>query len=181
MYKTWNEYRDLAYAAAQKKGWHDEPLSNDHMKCLIVTEMSEVVQADRLGNRARLKEFEQKVGCYNPNCIPHMFKRYIKDTVEDELADVAIRCFDFAGANNIDLSEYPNCGYMIKPDKSLTENIYAIMREFMNPALHIEEQVRITLNLVFKLAENMGIELHSFIEMKMEYNKFRGYKNGKKY
>lgn len=34
------------------------------------------------------------------------FEEYVKDTVEDELADAAIRLLDLAGANNLNLNRF---------------------------------------------------------------------------
>lgn len=40
-----------------------------------------------------------------PNCEVH-FKEYVKDTVEDEISDVIIRCFDLCGKMNIDIERH---------------------------------------------------------------------------
>ena len=64
---------------------------------LVITELSEAVEADRKGKRAN-------VGCFNvfsdynrPAGYAFSFESTIKDTIEDELADAVIRLLDLAG------------------------------------------------------------------------------------
>lgn len=42
-----NELRDRAYKTACKHGWHEEDLSNEHLLCLVISELMEAVEADR--------------------------------------------------------------------------------------------------------------------------------------
>lgn len=43
-----NELRDEAYRIAKENGWHDEEYSNEHWLCLVISELMEAVQADRI-------------------------------------------------------------------------------------------------------------------------------------
>ncbi len=65
---------------------------------LVVTELSEACEADREGNYCRVVDITElpKEG----------FKSLVKDTFEDELADVVIRVADLAGSLNIDLESH---------------------------------------------------------------------------
>lgn len=38
-----NELRDRAYKTACKHGWHEEDLSNEHLLCLVISELMEAV------------------------------------------------------------------------------------------------------------------------------------------
>ena len=44
-----NELRDKAYRIACDHGFHDKELSNEHCLMLVITELSEAVEADRKG------------------------------------------------------------------------------------------------------------------------------------
>ena len=53
------------------------------------------------------------------------FEEYVKDTVEDELADAAIRLLDLAGANNLNLNRF--ClQHVVTPKKSFYRKIYML-------------------------------------------------------
>ena len=106
-----NELRDEAYSIAKANGWHEEEHSDEHWIMLVITEIAEAVQADRKNLHADIAKFNEWQG----NSLPlseetrirrfiEDFEAYIKNTVEDELADIVIRCLDLAGLRNIDLS-----------------------------------------------------------------------------
>lgn len=77
-----NELRDRAYKIARDHGFHDADWSNEHLLCLVISELMEAVEADRNDSRAD-----------------------IKGSVEEELSDVTICLLDLAGLRKIDLSE----------------------------------------------------------------------------
>lgn len=76
---------------------------------LIHSELSEALEADRKGVWANKEEYENGTGITfddlveDTNVQNTMFKRYIKDSVEDEIADAAIRIMDLCGYLGIDL------------------------------------------------------------------------------
>ena len=203
MTKKLNEYRDEAFGIAVAHGWHDENLSDEHCKCLIISELMEAVEADRKGRRADIKgaardllakddfptkcktEETEKTISFIFECDiakPYrVFETYIKDTVEDELADACIRIFDLAGLRHINLWVDDLYGKSVTEDKSFTENIYTICQKVLlyNNSLYI--CLNQTLKQIFRLAKIEKIDLYKSIELKMEYNKLREYKHGKKY
>lgn len=85
---------------------------------LIVSELSEALEADRKDNRKMLSVFKRDLEyaklsisdfeTQNENCdwIKNRFETTIKDTFEDEIADVFIRLFDFCGALGIDIQTH---------------------------------------------------------------------------
>lgn len=76
---------------------------------LIHSELSEALEADRKGIWANKEEYEIGTGITfddlveDTNVQNTMFKKYIKDSVEDEIADAAIRIMDLCGYLGIDL------------------------------------------------------------------------------
>lgn len=77
---------------------------------LITSEISEALESDRKnrtfrdGTKDGLQQFKEKLlNEPDDEYFKADFERVVKDTLEDELADTMIRCFDFAGANDIDI------------------------------------------------------------------------------
>ena len=97
------EFIDRAYETACKHGFHDEKRSVMHFLMLVVTEVSEAVEADRKNRHADLSRFKREYEKY-PNLVDEKtrfvtsFEKYVKDSLEDELSDVCIRLYDFCGA-----------------------------------------------------------------------------------
>lgn len=91
-----------AHELAKEKGWWDEPRTNEECFALILSEACEALEADRKGHRASMGEYNRMFRDGDPREFVggvHVggFQAFIKDTVEDELADIAIRTFDLAG------------------------------------------------------------------------------------
>lgn len=107
--------RQIAIENSEKKGFNTD-VENQHPAIsimLIVTELSEAVEADRngrwcsfdVGNFLRTETDSDG----HPVCVEHFkdaFKTNIKDTFQDEIADAIIRILDFCGANNIDIDSH---------------------------------------------------------------------------
>lgn len=107
----------------QKKGFYDEinattrlleykPLILEAYKhtvtaqriALIVSEASEALEADRKNSHCKLTKTAREILLnLDGERFTEIFKKDVKDTVEDEIADTIIRCLDFCGANGIDI------------------------------------------------------------------------------
>lgn len=101
-----NEYAKSYYETAKSKGFWDKPRNIGEMLMLITSELGEAMEAHRKGNFANKETFEYDI----KNGVPlkKAFEKNIKDTFEDELADVLIRLFDMAGGLTIDLDYHVN-------------------------------------------------------------------------
>lgn len=175
---NYNEYSAEAFSIAKRNGFHEEVCSVEHLKCLIISEMMEAVEADRLAHYADLNGYFDAMWNmpYDDN-----FGQNIKDTVEDELADVCIRIFDLAGYKNIDLNDAMlEVTDNICPSGTFTEKIYRAVR-----VLSVREPLSVslarTLTRILKIAEQADIDIERHIQLKMAYNQGRKYKHGKKY
>ena len=191
-----NALRDRAYKTACDHGFHDEELSNAHLFCLVISELMEAVEADRK-NRHFDKE-KYKIGEYaecqgwltNEEKFINVFNRYIKDTIEDELADAVIRLFDLAGLRNISLEiATKDIGDCIDDmaesfkDETFTESIYAIstLPVIYNGLYDFPTTINDMVLSIFGLAKHLEIDLLWHIEQKMKYNQLRDKIHGKKY
>lgn len=147
-----NEASQKIHEANKEKGFYDKPMEIGTLLMLIVSELSEALEANRkkTGEKVdfryfniRLKEVKDSLALpFNSDALPidaldsvqakidneaysTCFECYIKDSFEDEIADAMIRLLDL-------------CGYL-----------------------------------------NINIEKH--IELKLKYNEMRAYKHGKNY
>ena len=175
-----NELRDEAYSIAKANGWHEEEHSDEHCLMLIITEIAEAVQADRKNLHADVEAFKkyEEIIDFKEN-----FERQIKNTVEDELSDVVIRCLDLAGLRKFDLEEEVEALMemveSIKEGSGFIDLCYALSG--ISTCDDSTEQKTIAIiAVVLKYCELTGIDLDFFIRTKMNYNRLRGYKHGGK-
>ena len=185
-----NKLRDEAYRVAVKHGWHDEEHSNKHWLCLIISELMEAMEADRKGRHSDIEKFSSeldyvtnlmKLQGENYDLAYHdLFEYHIKDSFEDELADVCIRVLDLAGLRCVDLGIYEvqmsNCSY--------TEFCYDVISIITNPNKSQETWLTDLLNtiisFVFSYCKLNNINIEKSISLKIGYNRTREYKHGNK-
>lgn len=95
-----------------QRGFYDKEPSVCEQLALIMTEGAEAIEADRKNKHADIKTFRKKVLELDPDDPEYktkfddLFRTYIKDTVEDELADIFIRLMDFCGWRNVNITEH---------------------------------------------------------------------------
>lgn len=127
MKKTLNQLRDEIHANAVKHGFYEfeNSVPNgalvDEVEhaffaqkiALIHSELSEALEADRANSRARIKAYKEALAenhrKYGEDCIGNdmcSFSALVKNTVEDELADVIIRVLDLCGHLKIDIEKH---------------------------------------------------------------------------
>ena len=181
-----NKLRDEAYSIAKANGWHEEEHNDSHWLMLIITEIAEAVQADRKDKHAYKDKF---LASLKPDDDGEMFStlfgQYIKNSVEDELGDVIIRCLDLCGVKGLDAYTV-NVEFPSGMD-GFTDRMYFVCQQLTDRILTAD-----SLTLGFVLSQTMSyivehcrrkdIDLYFFIRTKMNYNRLRGYHHGgKKY
>lgn len=98
-----NQLGKKIYQNAQDKGFYEKEKNIGEMLCLIHSEVSEALEADRKDKYAGHTGMFKKD---NENYLQESkdwFEMNIKNTFEDELADVMIRVMDLAAFKGIDL------------------------------------------------------------------------------
>lgn len=179
-----------AYTIAMSKGFHNKPLNKPYYLMLIVTEISEAIDADRKKRHVTesIPAPERNVDSisimdeadrFTPNrrTIEWLdyFERNVKNTFEDEMADIIIRCCDFLGA--IGITEVPvrNFSYSHPyPD------VFGELGWYWECLLHlenhpIEERLTALINAVCDYCNLIGIDIVSHVWGKMIYNIYRIY------
>jgi len=87
--------------------WEDKETKNvGELLMLVVSELSEALEAHRKGRHANINGFEMEKGYHvhgDKLNFEQSFQVHIKDTFEDEIADAVIRLFDVASGLDFDL------------------------------------------------------------------------------
>lgn len=98
-----------------KRGFWDGEKNVGELLMLVVSELSEALEADRKGKKALAKEFEARKkaveqskanGTLTSSEYSLIFTHYIKDTFEDEIADAVIRLLDLSAGLGIDIDAH---------------------------------------------------------------------------
>jgi hypothetical protein len=80
---------------------------------LVVSELSEALEADRIDHHTTLERFQRAQDNHNPHSgvskgqsFKNDFEYHIKDTFEDEIADAIIRLLDLSVSQGIDTERH---------------------------------------------------------------------------
>ena len=177
-----NRLRDEAYATACNKGFHDEKKSDEHYLMLVITEIAKAVQADRKGRRADRERYDYAVDRGMCNDIEECFERYIKNSIEDELADIVIRPLDFCGMKGIIFnSQYDLLHFDRLVGKTFTDAMFDLCSMITGHIPDSEPDFDLITRCVTLYCEKHGIDILWHIEQKMEYNRTRPRMHNAKY
>ena len=171
-----NKLAKEVHEDAKAKGFYDEPREDETLLILIICELAEAVEADRNNRSCKCFDFDQNL--FNDREFKHLFEKYAKDTIEDELADAMIRILDFAGYKGIDILTNPKIVFFFNT-KSFPEKLFLITGLIINNRNggFIPDSFR----YLAILCVEMKIDWQTHIKLKMRYNKLREHKNGKEY
>ena len=141
------------------------------------------MQADRKGMYAQRRMFETNAYTPQPHPEKHwkfIFDRFIKNSFEDELADIVIRCLDLAGLREINLG---NVDVLIDDIASLKENksfidLCYVMSGIATCDIETDEKIRGVIVCVLAYCRFRRIDIEWFIGQKMKYNRLRPYMHG---
>ena len=102
-----NALRDEVFSVNAANGWADEKHEPATNFMLVVSELSEAMEADRKGKYVdKSKLYDSTLASANSIVFKEAFEKNIKDTVEDEIADAVIRCLDVCAKLNIDIQRH---------------------------------------------------------------------------
>jgi len=102
--KGLNEASQKIHKASKLKGFYEKPREIGTLLMLVVSELSEALEADRKNRYA--SDMPTVLLHSDLDTFPEIFKGNVKDTFEDEIADAIIRLFDLCGYMNIDIEKH---------------------------------------------------------------------------
>ena len=103
-YEDFNELKKYVIDTTYERNQTLKTMFVDQRLALIMSEAGEAVEANRKDKLASLERYNKalKEGFSNEES----FKTYVKDTFEDEIADVMIRCLNLCGFMEIDIQRH---------------------------------------------------------------------------
>lgn len=192
--KNLNELSQAAHENAVKHGWWENSPSNEHCLMLVVTEIAEMVEADRKGNSAIINHIRKQGNLAaakkirlvddvdNAPDFNAAFTEMVKNTIEDEMADVVIRLLDLAGHLGMDFDKMSEMRYHRAFDRfSFTENAFALTKGLSRDNINIFKRIQFGIHFVSGWAKSQGVNLEWHVGAKMRYNATRPFKHGKAY
>ena len=179
-----------AYSIAATHGFHEVDRSNAHFMMLVVSEIGEMVEADRKSRRVKLHG-DDLDNTLRFNDFAPTFECFVKDTLEDELADVVIRICDFLGTRHIEpltleeTSTSEDWAYLWGKD-SINEQCYGLTKIITRidedtSTDDISRLLGASLTWCFDFADFHKFDLLWHVEQKMRYNETRSIRHGKNY
>lgn len=185
-----NALKEQAHKTAVEHGFYEDVKSDAFYLGLVMSEAGEAINADRKGLHADAKGFEED----EANGLPfaESFKKNVKDSVEDEIADIVIRLLDFAGLKEYELSISPcrlqiNFVFLWVLKKSGLSGVLFQLMWALSDAFGQEATGPCICSLICIFSDNFETttgsdkDLWWFVERKMKYNEQRPMLNGKKY
>lgn len=160
------ELIERSHKQAVDKGFWETPLTESMALALIHSEISEALEAYRKGRT-------------NPDWND---PQAVKESFECEIADAAIRVYDWAGGNNLDIKALNFLTYNFdKDDEGF--NFLMLHQDINNRSSRNgrESQYSVILTGFYQYAAFHGFDLLKYILWKLDYNLNRPYKHGKQF
>lgn len=175
-----NELSAKVNTRANNNGWWDTPRPLRRTLGLVITEMSEAVEAVRVGRFA-------PNGCISTarNCMDEgldVFVSYfggvVKDTLEDEIADSFIRVLDFIGQEKLFCRDLVPVIISEKDPMDFFVNFVKLVNpRFDNIS---SDGACDLLDYLVGCAIHFDFDLLGHVSMKLDYNATRGIRHGGK-
>jgi NTP pyrophosphatase (non-canonical NTP hydrolase) len=192
--KYLNRLSTQIHENAVNHGWWKDKPTIEHNLMLVLTEVSEMVEAHRnqrwtrwnaIKQRGELQtgneDVKQLIALENPDGFNERFTTLVKDTVEDEMADVFIRLLDLAGSLGMDFEKLSECRYHRSFEHfSFTENAFALCKGLVRENINIFKRIQFGISFVQHWAKSENVMLHFHVRAKMQFNVSRPYQHGGK-
>lgn len=189
MQTNWESVSLKTLNLAKSKGYHNPPnFTLDRL--MIISELFELMQADRKDKRAERSVFDMKLDKYKGQNPAPWFEEHIKDTLEYELADCFLRIAGFTALYGLDIV---GINKWLKP---LKKDAFIGLMELSHlpskpdiPHLISDTLIRVEkyrsrqdggiLEILFSLSiivTGFEIDLEYFVNIKSQYNEQRKFK-----
>ena len=189
---TLNRYAKGCHERSVAKGFWDGTHTVGHYLMLAFGELHEAIEADRIGKWAKLTpEAVKNLRVVSDGAFTKAFLWFVKDRVEDEIADAVIRLLGLLGWMLKDraLSETEVetdlgvSAFYISGEMTLADALWPILQEACCLCGKYAHRYAILYSIksLELLCDHLGIDLMTHIELKLKYNETRPALHGKKY
>lgn len=185
-----------AHTINVSKGFWD-PIPNEGQTLwLVCTEMCEMTEAHREGRDGDINKFEKErrrimnsrySDHEKPVVIAKLFKKHVKDSMGDELADSLIRMLDYCVGFKITIEE-KKIGRIIEQMKNrklknLGEELLDLagLIKFLHKGIVKAQSANAVIARIILFGEQLQVPLMKHVKYKLEYNATRPRKHNKKY
>jgi len=189
-----NELATRIHENNKAAGWWDIPRPRVQTAWLVITELAEATEAERAGKYADLEAFESDLAkdrslvkeCRRqpPGLRDTLwslsFRKHIKDTFEDEIADAVIRLLDFAASDGTGV--YLSTPTEEELSRTNEEAFFEVASDLTNyvKEQHSDGYLMCALAQCYAIAENKGFNLWQHVDLKLKYNATRPKMHGGK-
>lgn len=179
-----------------RKGFWDKPRNEGEILMLVVTELSEMIEANRVGRSGNIRKFEadiKRADKFKYSTEDKLkikigfFQDSVKDCEGDELADAFIRLCDYCVGFKIDIDEkWIQREVAFLKERKLNNlgaellNISGMLN-FLSRGFMREIYTTWILARLVWLSKQLNIPLEKHIKWKMWYNETRPKMHNKKY
>ena len=177
--RLWQKLSERIHKDSVSKGFWDKDRPLNHCFMLVVCELCEAIEADRKGRYSKKIVAIDQLYDY---AFPIAYETNIKGSVEEELADTAMRLLDIIARMGwvIDDIVRPSC-VSFSHYGSFPLLCYSITEDLVYREFGARHAVLWAFYKVLAIAYRCDIDLLEHIEMKMRYNKQRPQHHGKRY
>lgn len=184
--------KEIHQTNLEKGFWPTDVVRNrGEMVVLIITELSEAVEAHREGKR--YDPFNRATAFLDGSAVSEnpglswesVFQVQVKNSVEDEFADTVIRILDYCYGWKIPLS-LMEMKFTMKENfgESIVELIEYILRAYRTDVprhLCVQGSWSVALQMIISFCQQSNIDILQHVQWKLKYNKTRAFKHGKNY
>jgi len=156
---------ERSHKQACDKGFWEKPLTESMSLALINSEIYEALEAFRKG-RVRPDWNDQQA---------------VKESFEVEIADAAIRIYDWAGGNKFKVSVLVDTNFLFTEDEGMN---FIYLNQAVNDVLDDSNKsygLSVVLTGLYQYADLHKFDLLKYIMWKLDYNLNREYLHGKKF
>ena len=194
--KELNNLAKQIHQNAKDKGFWDNPRNTGELFMLIISEAAEALEAHIKGKKSDIEQYKTATGdgmAFNQIA----FRNFIKDTVEDELADVVIRILDYCAVQHIEadpetfdeIESFEISENFAEALLQITGSIYYAsvsarafeQREHDSDMENLKFEIHEAIWMIMRLCYREQIDILKHIELKMKYNATRERMHGKAY
>lgn len=169
-----------------RKGFWKKKGNEGQRLMLVISELSEMLEADRKSRVCDKIRFLQMALIGDQKSRMEYFISHIKDTTGDELCDAFIRMLDYCIGFKVGIAEARVASYIEisrrKKLKNLGEELLDLSGHTRDVLVKDKKMMcDYILARIIWIAEQKKIDLKQHIESKMQYNATRPKKHNKKY